>query len=192
MIELLNAAAVLLLALAPLSAHAQAIQPDRPGIGTDPDVVVPWTLEPEAGTDGFEIRLGIAKGIELDHDRTSWGAKIALPGRAVKTAIKISYDNALGAVVEVPAAIGVSKWFNLGLDAALSRSQQVYAAEFNVTPTGRLTISPAIYHDGKLRAAVFAAWVVRDNLQLDLGYDKRRVAVGMSTSVGIKQLLQHR
>lgn len=192
MTDLLSAAAILIFTLAPLSAHAQAIQPDRPGIGADPDVVAPWTLESESGTDGFEIRVGIAPGVEIDHDTTSWGAKIALPSTAVKTAIKISYNSALGAVVEIPANLKVSKWFNLGLDAALSRNQQVYAAEFNIAPTSRFTISPAVYHDGKLRAAIFAAWVVRDSVQLDIGYDKHRAIVGVSTALDIKQLLQRR
>jgi len=183
--------ALSLIALLPSAALAQQITADRPGIGVDPEVVPQWTLQPEMGTDSKEIRLGVLPHLELDRDDTSWGAKVALTDARLKTSLKLSYDNALHPIAEVPANYTFSDRFNLGLDASWAKSQQTYAAEFNYTPTNRLTITPTLYHDGKTRAALFAAWIVQrhNNAQFDLGYDKHKVSVGISTALNFKDVL---
>jgi len=166
------------------------IDADRPGIGSDPQVVPQYTLQPEMGTDGREIRLGLLPGLEVDRDETDWGVKLRMTdGDNLKASAKVTYGGStIG--VEIPANIGVSRWFNLGLDAQYKPNTPLaYAAEFNVTPTNRLTITPTIYHDTKPRAAIFAAWVppAHDNIQLDVGYAQGKVTVGIATAISFKR-----
>ncbi|MDP9056472.1 MAG: hypothetical protein M3N34_03965 [Pseudomonadota bacterium] len=175
--------------------HAQQIAADRPGVGSAPTVVPQFTLEPELGTDGKEIRLGVLPGFELDRDDTSWGAKLALANsEKFKLAFKASYDNDLHAVLELPANYTFNALFNLGTTVIWSHSSQTYAAEFNVTPTGRLTITPTLYYESKARAAIFVAWIVphHDNWQLDISYDQHRISAGISTAIDIARLLKKR
>ena len=171
---------------------AQQITADRPGIGVDPETVPQWTLQPEVGTDGQEVRLGLAQGFEIEAQRgggdSAYGAKLAIvDGAIAKASLRLAYDRQLGAVIEVPANITFTPWFNLGLDAMWSRPSQVYAAEFNFQPTKRLTITPTAYDDGRARVAIFAAWVSRDNLQFDIGFDQNRVSVGVSRAFMLRR-----
>lgn len=187
-----------MLALAFLAspAAAQQITADRPGIGIDPDVVPQWTLQPEMGTDAKEVRIGVLSGLEADFQDGGgdWaaGGKLRLIDKpAVKLALRLAYDRQLRAVVEVPANVTVTPWFSLGLDAMMSRTSRVYAAEFNFQPTGRLTITPTVYHDGKARGAVFVAWVPpgHDNVQFDAGWDQGKVSIGISTALDFRALV---
>lgn len=177
------------------AAHAQLINPDRPGIGSDPETVPPFTIEAELGTDGKEIRLGVLKGFELDRDNTSWGAKLGLIDSAkLQMSVRLSYDHDLKTVIEVPANYIFSPWFYLGTDVLWSQSAQTYAGEFNFTPTPRLTITPTLYYDTRARAAIFVAWIPpgHDNIQFDIGYDQRKVNIGISTAFNLAKILKHR
>jgi hypothetical protein len=175
------------------SAQAQQITADRPGIGSDPEVVPPFTLQPELGTDSREIRLGLLPGFEVDRDDSSWAGKLALIANPkLKASFKLSYDNDLHLVLEVPANYTFSTWFNLGTTVVWSRSMQTYAGEFNFTPTTRLTITPTLYYEAKARAAIFVAWILpkHDNWQIDVGYDQHRVSAGISTAIDFARLLK--
>lgn len=190
-----RAGAALALTQLPLVAHAQLINPDRPGIGSDPETVAQFTLEGEVGTDSREVRLGVLKGFELDRDDTSWGAKLALVDHAkLQMSLKLSYDNDLKTVIEVPASYIFSSWFYLGTDVIWSHSSQTYAGEFNFTPTPRVTITPTFYYDTKARGAIFIAWIPPkwDNVQFDVGYDKDKFSVGISTAFNLAKLLKNR
>ena len=97
--------------LAPALAHADQISPDRPGIGPASDVVPQFTWQGEVGTDTHEVRFGLLPGFELDRDDTSWGAKLALVKNAkFKAALKLSYDNDLKTVVDLPTNTTINKW----------------------------------------------------------------------------------
>ena len=181
---------ILAIAMVPVCAHADQITADRPGIGIDPETVPQWTLQPEMGTDSQEVRLGLLKGLEADwqgdQGDTAEGIKLAVMDSAkVKSSIRLAYDQQLHGVVEVPVDVQGPSWFSLGIDAMISRTSQVYSAAFNFAPTGRLTISPTIYHDDKPRAAIFIAWVPpgHDNVQFDAGYDQGKISVGISTAI---------
>jgi hypothetical protein len=177
------------------TAHAQQITADRPGIGSDPEVVPQFTLQPELGTDSQEVRLGLLPGFELDRDNSSWGAKLALADNAkFKLSFKASYDNQLHTVLEIPANYTFNALFNLGTTVIWSRTMQTYAGQFNFTPTTRLTITPTLYYESKPRAAIFVAWVVphHDNWQLDIGYDQHRVSAGVSTALNLAGLFKQR
>lgn len=186
-----------MLALVQISAaaHAQQINADRPGIGSDPETVPQFTVQAEVGTDSREIRLGVLKGFELDRDDTSWGAKLGLvDSPKLQMALKLAYDSDLKTVVELPASFILASWFYLGTDVILSHSSQTYAGEFNFTPTKRLTITPTFYYDTKPRGAIFAALVLpgHDNVQVDLGYDQHKVSLGISTALDLAKLLKKR
>jgi hypothetical protein len=175
------------------AARAQQITADRPGVGSDPDVVPQFTLQPELGTDGHEIRLGLLPGFEIDRDDSSWAGKLALIANPkLKMSFKLSYDNDLHLELEVPANYTFNAWFNLGTTVVWSRSMQTYAGEFNFTPTTRLTITPTLYYDTKARAAIFVAWVLpqHDHWQVDVGYDQHRVSAGISTAIDFSRLLK--
>ncbi len=177
------------------AAHAQQINADRPGVGSSPQVVPQFTLEPELGTDNQAVRLGVLPGFELDRDDSSWGAKLALhDGKKLKLAFKLSYDSDLHTVLELPANYVFSDKFSLGTTAIWSRSMQTYATGFNFTPTTRLTITPTLYYESKARAAIFVAWLLpgHDNWQIDIGYDQQRVSAGISTAVDFARLLKKR
>jgi hypothetical protein len=192
-IPLIRKFAALGIILAPVPAHAQHISADRPGIGSDPEVVPQYTLQGEVGTDAQDVRLGVLPGFELDHDNTSWSAKLALlDGARLKASLKLSYDRDLKTVVEVPANYTFTPWFNLGADISWSRNSQTYAAEFNFTPTDRLTITPTVYYDTRIRGAVFAAWIPKghDNLQFDIGYDQHRYSAGISVAFNLAALIK--
>jgi hypothetical protein len=181
--------------LASSTAHAQLISPDRPGIGSDPGTVPQFTIEGELGSDNKEVRLGVLKGFELDRDDTSWAAKLALvDGKKLQMAVKLSYDNDLKTVIEVPASYVLASWFTLGADVQWSHSSQTYAGEFNFTPTKRLRITPTLYYESRTRAAVFAAWIPPsyDNVQFDVGYDQHRISVGISTAFNLKRVFSKR
>ena len=189
--------ALLLLALIASPSVAQQITSDRPGIGIDPEVVPQWTLQPEMGTDTKEVRIGILKGLEADWQDgggdSAEGIKLRLIDKpAVKLALRLAYDQQLHGVVEAPINVTVTPWFNLGLDAMISRTSKVYAGEFNFQPTGRLTITPTLYHDGKARGAMFVAWVPpgHDNVQFDAGWDQGKVSVGISTALDFAGLMR--
>ena len=195
---LLRAGAAALLVAVAGPVHAQ-ISADRPGVGVGPGVLPPWTLQGEIGSDGQELRLGIARGVELDGQRgggdSAGGIKLALAdGPAFKAALHLVYDRQLHAVIEVPANITVNSWFNLGTDVLWSKSSRVYAAGFNFQPTNRLTITPTAYVDTRPRAAIFAAWIPRGHgtMQFDVGYDRRRVSVGVSLAFGMARLAARR
>jgi len=172
----------------------QQIDADRPGFGSDPQIVPQFTLQAEMGTDGREIRLGLLPGLEADRDETDWGVKLRLTDtERLKASVKVTYGNAVG--VEIPANIGVSKWFNLGLDVQWKQSTPLaYAAEFNITPTSRLTITPTLYRDDKARAAIFAAWVppAHDNIQLDVGYAQGKVTIGIATAINFSDAFKRK
>lgn len=180
-------------ALSAVPALADQISADRPGIGSDPEVIPQFTLQGELGTDSKEVRLGVLPGFELDRDQSSWGAKIALADTAkLKVSFRASYDNELHTVLEIPANYTVNALFNLGTTVVWSRTMQTYAGEFNFTPTKRLTITPTLYYESKLRTAIFAAWVLpgHDNWQLDIGYDQHRVSAGISTALDLARLFR--
>ena len=171
--------------------QAQQIAADRPGVGSDPDVVPPFTLQPEIGTDTREVRLGLLPGFEVDRDDDSWGAKLALVNHgAFKLSVKGTIDDSGQAGFEVPASVVLNSLFYLTTDVIWTRAAQTYAAEFNLTPTRRLTISPVFYVDTKPRGALFAAWIPRghDTVQFDIGYDRRRLIVGISTAFDLAKL----
>ena len=177
--------------------HAQQITADRPGIGIDPEVVPQGTLQPELGSDGKEVRLGLLNGLEADWQAaggdSAEGIKLRLIDRpAFKASLRLAHDQQLHGVIEVPANVTVTPWFNFGADAMLSRTSKVYAAEFNFQPTGRLTITPTLYHDGRPRAALFAAWMPpgHDNVQFDIGWDQGKISVGISTALDFSKLLR--
>ena len=184
--------------LFPTVACADQITADRPGIGIDPDVVPQWTLQPEMGTDTKEVRIGVLDGLEADWQgggggSTAEGVKLRLVNKtSLKAALRVAYDSQLHAVVEVPANVTVTPWFNLGLDVMISKSSKVYAGEFNFQPTSRLTITPTYYRDTKSRAAIFAAWIPpgHDNVQFDIGLDQGKVSVGISTALDFSGLLK--
>lgn len=171
----------------------QIITADRPGIGADPETVPQYTLQPEMGTDSKEIRLGVLKGFELDRDDTSWGAKVSLVDNdTFKSSLKISYDETLKTVVEIPSNYTYNKWFNLGTDISISKTVKIYAGEFNFTPTSTLTISPTVYFDRKPRVAAFVAWIPpkHQNIQFDIGYDKKKFSIGISTALNFKDIFK--
>gem|GEM_PF-2434520 len=173
------------------AAHGQQITADRPGVGSDPDVVPPFTLQPEIGSDTREVRLGLLPGFEVDRDDDSWGAKLALFDHAkFKLSVKGTVDDSGQASFEVPVSVVFNSLFYLTTDVVWTRAAQTYAAEFNLTPTPRLTISPTFYVDTKPRGALFAAWTPRghDNVQFDIGYDRRRLIVGISTAFDLTKL----
>jgi hypothetical protein len=181
----------LALILTGATAQAQPITADRPGVGSDPDVVPPFTLQPEIGTDTREVRLGLLPGVEVDRDDDSWGAKLALVDHtSFKLSVKGTIDDSGQGGFELPASLVVNSLFYVTTDVIWTRAAQTYAAEFNLTPTPRLTISPTFYVDTRPRGAVFAAWVPRghDNLQFDIGYDRRRLSVGISTAFDLTRL----
>jgi hypothetical protein len=172
-------------------AQAQQITADRPGVGSDPDVVPQFTLQGEIGTDSREARFGVLPGFELDRDDADWAGKLALVDHPdVKLSVRgiIGDDGKAG--FEVPFNVVVSKLFNITTDVIWTRAAQTYAAEFNLTPTTRLTISPIAYYDTKARAALYAAWVPpgHDNMQFDIGYDQHRLVVGISAALDLKKL----
>lgn len=176
----------LLLALFPLTALAEPIQADRPGLGSDPELVSPGQFQLELGTDSMEARLGLLRGLELDRDDTHWSLKAAvLDHDPIKASVKLSYDGEVPSL-EIPASYRVTPWLTLGLDALWDRSGDSYAAEFALSPTQHLTLTPTLYHDGKLRGAVFAAWIPpgHENLQFDVGLDKGKVSAGVSVALG--------
>ena len=181
------------LALAGAPAQAQMIAADRPGVGSEPETVPQFTLQGEWGTDAREVRLGVLKGFELDRDDTSWGAKLALVD---KDRFKLSVRGARGddgtIALEAPANVAFKDWLSVTTDVIWTRAAQTYAAEVNVNPTPRLTLSPSVYYDDKPRVALFAAWVLphADNLQIDIGYDRQRVIVGISTAINLRKLLR--
>jgi hypothetical protein len=179
------------LALAGTAAQAQQITADRPGVGSDPDVVPQFTLQAEIGTDSREGRFGVLPGLELDRDDADWAAKVALidhPGLKLSVRGVIGDDGKAG--FEVPASLVLDKLFFVTTDIIWTRAAQTYVAEFNLTPTSRLTISPTAYYDTKARAALYAAWVPpgHDNLQLDIGYDQHRLIVGISAAFDLARL----
>jgi hypothetical protein len=179
--------------MAGATAQAQQISADRPGIGSDPEVVPVFTLQPEVGSDSREIRLGVLPGFELDRDDDSWGAKLALSNRAkFKLSVKGTYDDNHRAGVEIPASFVFNRLFYVTTDVIWSRAAQTYAAEFNFTPTQRLTITPTVYYDTRTRAALFAAWIPRghDNVQFDIGYDRHKISAGISTAFDLKRLIR--
>ncbi len=189
------ARAALALMLVPATAQAEPITADRPGVGSDPDVVPQFTVQGEVGTDTREVRLGLVTGLEVDRDDSSWAAKLALANSAkLKLSFKVSYDNQLHTVLEMPANYTFNSLFNLGTTVIWSRSSQTYAGEFNFTPTSRLTITPTLYYESKTRAAIFVAWVVprHDNVQLDIGYDQHRVSAGISAALDLRRLVGKR
>jgi len=183
--------AALVVILTGAAAHAQQITADRPGVGSDPDVVPPFTIQPEIGSDTREVRLGLLPGFEVDRDDDSWGAKLALvEHHGFKLSVKGTIDDSGQAGFEVPASVAINSLFYLTTDVIWTRAAQTYAAEFNLTPTARLTISPTFYVDTKPRGALFAAWIPRghDNVQFDIGYDRRRLIVGISTAFDLAKL----
>jgi hypothetical protein len=179
------------LALTAAPAQAQQIAADRPGVGSDPDVVPPFTLQGELGTDAREARLGVLRGFELDRDDADWAAKLALVSHPD---VKLSVRGVIGddgkAGFELPFNVVVNTLFNITTDVIWTRAAQTYAAEFNLTPTTRLTISPVAYYDTKARGALYAAWIPRghDNVQFDIGYDRHRLVVGISAALDLKKL----
>lgn len=181
------------LALAGAPAQAQMIAADRPGVGSDPETVPQFTLQGELGTDTREVRLGVLKGFELDRDDTSWGAKLALVDHG---GFKLSVRGARGddgtIALEAPASLAFTNWLSVTTDVIWTRAAQTYAAEVNLNPTPRLTVTPSVYYDDKPRLALFAAWVLphADNLQLDIGYDRQRLIVGISTAINLRKLLR--
>jgi hypothetical protein len=182
---------LVLLALTGTAAQAQMITADRPGVGSDPDVVPQFTLQPEIGTDTREVRLGVLPGFEVDRDDDSWGAKLALVNHpALKLSLKGTIDDGGKAGFEVPASVVLNSLFYVTTDVIWTRAAQTYAAEFNFTPTPRLTISPVAYYDTKARGALFAAWIPKghDNVQFDIGYDQHRLVVGISAALDLKKL----
>ena len=147
------------------------------------------------GTDTHEVRFGLLPVFELDRDDTSWGAKLALVKNAkFKAALKLSYDNDLKTVVDLPTNTTINKWLSVGTDISWSHSSQTYAGGLNFGPTDQLTISPMLYYDTRARAAIFAAWVPKghENWQLDIGFDQHRVNVGISTGFNLAALLKKR
>jgi hypothetical protein len=177
------------------AAHAQQISADRPGVGSSPDVVPQFTLQGEVGTDTREVRLGLLPGFEVDRDDSSWAGKLALITNAkFKASFKLSYDDDLHLVLEVPANYTFSSWFNLGTTVIWSHAMQTYAGTFNFTPTSRLTITPSLYYESKVRTAIFVAWILprHDNWQIDVGYDQHRVSAGISTAIDFAHLLGKR
>ena len=187
----------LCLVFATTAAPAQQITADRPGVGVDPETVPQGTLQPEMGSDGEEVRIGISKGFEVDWQGGGGdhaeGVKLSLVDNAfAKASLRLAYDSQLHTVIEVPTNITITHWFNLGLDAAWSKSTKIYAAEFNFQPTQRLTITPTAYYQDKPRAAIFAAWVPpgHDNAQFDAGYDQHRLSIGISTALDFSHLFR--
>ena len=173
------------------SAQAQMITADRPGVGSDPDVVPQFTLQAEVGTDTHEARLGLLPGFEIDRDQDSTGAKLALVAHpAFKLSVKAAIDDHGKAGFEAPVSVVLNSLFYVTTDVIWTRAAQTYAAEFNLTPTRRLTISPVFYVDTKPRGALFAAWIPRghDTVQFDIGYDRRRLIVGISTAFDLAKL----
>ena len=187
-----------LLLLAAPAAHAQQISADRPGVGSDPEVAPQFVLQPEMGTDGREIRIGVAGGVEIDRDEDNWAAKFRLADNdTIKTSVKLSRKDDTGRIgIEVPLNVAAAHWLNVTLDAQMyaQRSSNVYAAEFNFAPTGRLTITPTLYRDTKTRAALFGAWVpfAHDNIQLDIGYYQHRAVVGISAAIDFSDILKQK
>lgn len=183
MIRNLLIAALLLFSI-PVS--AQQISADRPGVGSDAEVVPVYTLQPEMGTDTKEIRFGVFKDTELDKDDTSWGLKHSvIQTDKIKTALKLSYDKDLGVVAELPTQIALNKLFYLGTDVIISKHQKTYVGEFNITLTDRLTITQSFYYDTKPRYGIFVAWIPpkHDNVQFDIGYDQGKLIFGISTAI---------
>ena len=182
-------AAITLLFSFPAFAQNQ-ISADRPGIGSDADVVPLYTLQPEMGTYTKEIRFGIYKNTEIDKDDTSWGIKHNISSTdKLKLSLKASYDENLGWVIEVPTQHNINKYFYIGADAIISKTQKTYVAEFNITPTSRLTITNSLYYSGKPRLAIFAAWIPpkHDNVQFDVGFDQKKLIIGISTDIDFKK-----
>jgi len=166
------------------------IDADRPGIGSDPQVIPQFTLQPEMGTDGREIRLGVIDNAEFDRDEKDWAVKYAITTDKLISSLRLSYGHDLA--VEVPANIHFGRYFNLGLDVQWQRNTPMtYAAEFNITPTNRLTVTPTLYRDNKTRAAIFFAWIPpgHNNIQLDAGYDNPKITVGISTAISFAKEL---
>lgn len=170
------------------TARGQVISADRPGAGSDAEVVPLYTLQAEVGTDTKELRFGIAKNVEISKDTTSFGIKYGIRNTdKFKLSAKISYDRNSGIVFEVPMQYIVSKYFYLGTDVILSNSQKTFLTEYSITPTSRLTITDAIYYDSKLRNGIFIAWIPpkHDNVQFDIGYDQKKVIVGVSIAANL-------
>jgi len=175
----------LLLSSTTASAQEQ-ISADRPGVGSDAEVVPVYTLQPEMGTDTKEIRFGIFKNTELDKDDTSWGIKHSIThSDKLKVSLKLSYDKDLGLIAEVPTQIALNKLFYLGTDVIVSKHKQTYVGEFNITPTDRLTITQSLYYDTKPRYGIFIAWIPpkHNNVQFDLGLDQKKFIIGISTAI---------
>lgn len=175
----------LLLAMFPIAVLAEPISADRPGPGCDPATLSQGRFQAELGNDSMEARLGLAHGLELDRDDTHWSLKAAVIDHdPIKASVKLSYDGEVPSL-EIPASYHVAPWLTLGLDALWDRSGDSYAAEFALSPTQHLTITPTLYHDGKLRGAVFAAWIPpgHDRVQFDVGLDKGKVSAGVSVAL---------
>jgi len=173
------------------SAQAQMITADRPGVGSDPDVVPQFTLQAEVGTDTHEARLGLLPGFEIDRDQDSTGAKLALVAHpAFKLSVKAAIDDHGKAGFEAPVSVVLNSLFYVTTDVIWTRAAQTYAAEFNLTPTPRLTLSPTVYYDTTAHGAFYVAWVPpgHDTVQLDIGYDRRRVVAGISAAFDLHKL----
>jgi len=183
-------ALVLLLLTIVRPADGQIISADRPGVGSDADVVPLYTLQPEIGTDTKEIRFGIADNTEVDRDDTSWGIKYSLiSNNHYKLSAKAIYDKDLKAGVELPAQFIPSKYFYFGTDVILFKHSKTYVGEFNITPNERLTITNSLYYDTKMKDGIFLTWVPpkHDNVQFDIGYDKKRFIIGISTAIDFRK-----
>lgn len=175
------------------AARADQIAADRPGVGSDVDVVPQFTIQAEVGTDSREVRLGVLKGLELERDDHTWGAKLALVNRgSFQLSVRGTRDDSGTVGFELPASLVVNHLFYVTTDVIWTREAQTYAAEFNFTPTTRLTITPVVYYDTKARVAINAAWVPKghDSLQFDVGYDQNKVSVGISKAFDLRKLVR--
>jgi len=160
---------------------APYISADRPGIGSDADTLPQFTLQPEMGTDGREIRAGITDRLEVNRDENDWAVKYRLIGtEKAKASVKLTYHS-----VELPMNFILSDHVNIGIDTLLSRDGNVYVGELNLTPNPRLTIMPTFYYDTKPRMSIFASYIPKghNNIQLDIGFDRGKAIIGIATAI---------
>ena len=166
------------------------IDADRPGTGSDAEVVPLYTLNVEMGTDGREIRLGVLPHLEVDRDETNWGLKYGyIDNDHFKGSVKVTLDSHQQWSLELPMQKSVNKWFYLGTDVIITKDSRTYVGEFNFTPTSRLTISHDIYYDNKLHYGIYAAWIPprHNNVQFDVGYADHKVTVGIAVAVAFRK-----
>ena len=191
----------LLLLLCLISSHVYAsdITSDRPGVGSDPELVPQYSIQPEIGTDTQEIRLGLTSYLEGSYqhstgDYTLSGKLKILDTPQFKTSFKLSYDDQLKTVMEIPSNFTINKWFNLGTDIQWSKSSKTYVSEFNIQTDNNLTITPIVYYQDKVRLSFTMAYIPPHNrsLQFDIGYDQSKISIGISKNINFSKLFKKR